>query len=141
MSSGLLERDTEFSGLESAFAKASAGSGCLVAIEGPAGQGKSALVAVARERAAAAGLRVLSARGGELERDFPFGVVRQLFEPLLAAAPPAERDRLLRDAALPAQWALGLDPSTDGRMAKPPSRWCTPWRYWRSRWPSAGPCC
>ena len=24
-----------------------------------------------------------SARGGELERDFPFGVVRQLFEPLL----------------------------------------------------------
>ena len=27
---------------------------------------------------------VLRARGGEYERDFPYGVVRQLFEPLLA---------------------------------------------------------
>lgn len=113
MSSGLLERDTEFRALESAFAKASAGSGCLVAIEGPAGQGKSALVAAARERAAAAGLRVLSARGGELERDFPFGVIRQLFEPLLAAAPRAEHDRLLRDAGQPAQRALRLGPEDE----------------------------
>jgi AAA ATPase domain len=36
-----------------------------------------------RRRAAAADLRVLAARGGELEREFPFGVVRQLFEPVI----------------------------------------------------------
>ena len=36
-------------------------------------------------------MRVLSARGGELEREFPFGVVRQLFEPLLVDRELAER--------------------------------------------------
>jgi DNA-binding CsgD family transcriptional regulator len=40
---------------------------------------------------------VLAAHGSDLEREFPFGVVRQLFEPLLVAA--AERERLLVDAA------------------------------------------
>ena len=30
------------------------------------------------------GFRVLTARGSELEREFPFGVVRQLFEPALS---------------------------------------------------------
>jgi hypothetical protein len=35
------------------------------------------------------GVRVLSARGGELEREFSFGVVRQLFETELAV----EEDR------------------------------------------------
>ncbi|MEN3284041.1 MAG: hypothetical protein V7607_5181 [Solirubrobacteraceae bacterium] len=49
LSSDLLERDTELRALQSAFAKASAGSGCLVTIEGPASQGKSALVAVAAD--------------------------------------------------------------------------------------------
>ena len=44
---------------------------------GEAGIGKSALLAAARERAA--GMRVLTAAGGSLERDFGFGVARQLF--------------------------------------------------------------
>jgi short-subunit dehydrogenase len=48
---------------------------------------------VAELRAQAApGLTVLLARAGELEREFPFGVVRQLFESVIAD--PAERDRL-----------------------------------------------
>lgn len=38
-----------------------------------------------RRRAVEAELRVLAARGGELEREFPFGVVRQLFEPAVLA--------------------------------------------------------
>ena len=45
------------------------------------------------ERAAAGRLRVLSARGSELEREFAFGVVRQLFEAELAA--PERRRALL----------------------------------------------
>jgi hypothetical protein len=42
---------------------------------------------------------VLSARGGELERDFSYGVVRQLFETRLASCGDGERARLLTGAA------------------------------------------
>jgi hypothetical protein len=45
------------------------------------------------------GLRVLSARGGELEREFAFVLVRQLFEPLLATVPAEERADLFAGAA------------------------------------------
>jgi hypothetical protein len=89
--SGLLERDSEIDALEAAIAAVTAGDAGVVLVEGPAGIGKSRLLAEARREAGAAGVRVLLARGGELERDFPFGVVRQLFEPSLADAPLAER--------------------------------------------------
>jgi class 3 adenylate cyclase/DNA-binding CsgD family transcriptional regulator len=87
----LLERDTELEALEAATAGASRGLGCLVAIEGAAGIGKSRLLAEARASAAARGFAVLVSRGSELERSFPFGVVRQLFEPALARMTPEER--------------------------------------------------
>ena len=48
--------------------------------------GKTRLVAEARASAEAAGFEVLAARGGELEEEFAYGVMRQLFEPLLATA-------------------------------------------------------
>ena len=54
-----------------------------------------AALAQAREREIAA----LSARGTELEREFAFGVVRQLLEPRLAAAPDDERAALFEGAA------------------------------------------
>ena len=41
----------------------------------------------------------LSARGSELERDFAYGLVRQLFEAPLVAASPPERAELLAGAA------------------------------------------
>ena len=41
-------------------------------------------------------MRVLRSRGTELERDFAFGVVRQLFEPPLAEASELERADLLQ---------------------------------------------
>ncbi len=44
-------------------------------------------------------MRVLRSRGAELERDFAFGVVRQLFEPALAEASELERADLLQAAA------------------------------------------
>ena len=37
----------------------------------------------------------MRARGAELEREFAFGVVRQLVEPALAGSPDRERARLL----------------------------------------------
>ncbi len=95
----LLERDAELATLAAMVAAARAGEGQLVAIEGSAGIGKTRLLAEARAAAAEAGLDVLAARAGELEREFAFGVVRQLFEPLLATSTEQERDELLAGAA------------------------------------------
>src|SRR6187551_2118382 len=82
----LLERERELASLQDLLDATAGGEGRLAILEGPAGIGKTRLLAEARRRAADAGLRVLSARGGEFEREFPFGVVRQLFEPALVGA-------------------------------------------------------
>ena len=60
----------------------------MLAFEGPAGIGKTRLLGVLRERAAEAGAELLDARAGVLEREFGFGVVRQLFEAVAATEPP-----------------------------------------------------
>ena len=104
----LLERSDELARIESAFIVVRAGRGRLLVIEGPAGIGKTALLDAAREAAAEGGLRVLRSRGTELERDFAFGVVRQLFEPVLADASKAERAELLQGAAGIAGSLLGF---------------------------------
>ena len=70
--------------------------GCVL-VEGPAGIGKSRLLVEAMRLATAAEVRVLSARGSQLERSFGFGAVRQLFEP--CTSDPAARDTLLAGAA------------------------------------------
>jgi len=92
----LLERDCELAALEETIG--GRGSPLLV-IEGPPGIGKTALLGQARRRGRAAGLRVLGARGSELEQSFSYGVVRQLFEPLLASVDAGERAALLGGAA------------------------------------------
>ena len=95
---GLLERDRELAALDRLIGDAEQGRGRVALIEGPAGIGKSRLLAEARARAA--GMTVLAARCGELERDFSFGAVRQLLEPV------ADRERLLAGAAAPAAGVL-----------------------------------
>ena len=87
----LLERDRELESLRAALAEAASGEGRLALVEGPAGIGKSRLLAELRAAAEEDGARVLTARGSELEREFPFGVVRQLFEPALARRRARER--------------------------------------------------
>ncbi len=98
-SAGLLEREAELEAIEAALTTAAQGEGRLVVLEGEAGIGKSALLRAARASAEEAGGRVLSARGGELERSFSFGLVLQLFEAPLRAADEAERQELLAGAA------------------------------------------
>jgi DNA-binding CsgD family transcriptional regulator len=112
----LLERSEELARIESALAAARSGRGRFVVVEGPAGIGKTALLAAARTAAADEGMRVLRSRGAELERDFAFGVVRQLFEPPLAGASELERADLLEAAAGVAAGLLGLPgaPPADG---------------------------
>ena len=105
-SSPLLEREAELALLRGALEEARAGDGTVALIDAEAGAGKSALLAAAAEEAGAAGTRVLRATGAELERDFAFGAIRQLFEPTLARADPDERGRLLAGAAAPAAWVV-----------------------------------
>lgn len=81
---GLLERERELERLDSLLASAAEGSGNALLIRGEAGIGKTRLMAALGDRAQAAGFTVLTARGGVLESDFPFGCVRQLFEQRLA---------------------------------------------------------
>jgi tetratricopeptide (TPR) repeat protein len=81
----LLERDAELGVLAELVARAAGGDGRVGLIEGPPGTGKTRLVAEARQLAAEARMHCLAARGSPMERAYPFGVVRQLFDPVLAA--------------------------------------------------------
>lgn len=115
--SQLYERERELAALAQALDAAVAGAPRLVLVEGPAGAGKSRLLAAARNAAAARGLPLLAAHGVELERAFPFGLARQLVEPLLAAADPAERERLLSGPAGLAAPLLGFPVADAGGTA------------------------
>ncbi len=97
----LLERESELARIESLLDEVQDGSGRLLTIEGEAGAGKTALLDATARSAAERGMRVLRARGGEFERDFPYGVMRQLFEPLLVDE-AARRELLSGSAALAA---------------------------------------
>src|SRR3954454_24366251 len=99
----LLERDAQLEQLSGQFAGVLEGNGRLMVIEGTAGSGKSTLLRALAERAADRGLRVLDGRGGEYERSFAFGTVRQVFERAVADAAPDVRARLLAGAAAPAE--------------------------------------
>lgn len=95
----LHERVEEVAQIVAAIERARSGDGQLVLLEAAAGGGKSALISATQAAATSAGLRVLHARGGELERDFAFGAVRQLFAPVVDRATRTERDRRLGGAA------------------------------------------
>jgi DNA-binding CsgD family transcriptional regulator len=94
----LLERDAEVAAVADLIGAIGEG-GRLVALEGPPGIGKTALLVEARRLGRQAGFQVLSARGSELERSFSYGVVRQLFEPVLVSMPREEQAELLTGAA------------------------------------------
>ena len=95
----LLEREGEVAALERVVGRCAAGDGGLAVIEAAPGLGKTRLLTEAREFARQRQLQVLYARAGELEGDFAFGVVRQLFEPLLVTATAEARQELYAGAA------------------------------------------
>ena len=105
-----LERSRELAALEDAIASVAAASdGRVVLLEGTGGIGKTLLLTHAIQRAQASAMTMLRARGGELERQFPFGVALQLFEPYLSSASPRERRRVLAGAAAHAAPLLSGD--------------------------------
>lgn len=98
---GLLEREHELGQLSRLLDDAAETSrGGLVVVEGPAGIGKTRILEAARQAAGERGMVVLASRASELDREFPFGVVRQLFEPVLRGADEQERARLLHGPAV-----------------------------------------
>ncbi|MFI1995148.1 AAA family ATPase [Actinoplanes sp. NPDC020271] len=105
----LLQRDAELAMLVHRLGQVRSGTGAVIVVEGPAGIGKSSLLAAAGTDAAAAGLRVFSAWGGPLERDAGWGIARQLFAPLRQST---EWDTLAVGAAAPARRALDDEGAT-----------------------------
>lgn len=103
----LLERDSELSTVSEALRSAHQGSGSLLVISGPLGNGKSELLRALPGLAAQEGVRVLSAGASALERDYAFGVMRQLLEPPLSGAAEETRERWLSGAAGLADMVLG----------------------------------
>jgi DNA-binding CsgD family transcriptional regulator len=105
----LIEREAELAVIDDALDGIGPGAGGrTLLIEGPAGIGKTTLMAELERRAGKAGFQVLSAHGSEIERDFAFGVVRQLFGPVLRTASDAERERILSGPAGLAASIFGL---------------------------------
>jgi DNA-binding CsgD family transcriptional regulator len=86
----LLERQRELAAMDVLLE-----CGGVLVVEGGAGIGKTSLVEAACRRAGERGQDVLRARGSELEAEFAYGVVRQLFERRLAVAEVDERAALL----------------------------------------------
>ena len=115
----LLDRDSELAEIEAAVGGGREDLGGLVYVEGEPGIGKTRLLEAARSRAEDRGLRVLAATSGELERDFSYGVVRQLFEAAVAEAGPARSELFDGPAAL-ATVAMGVE-HADARAPSPDS--------------------
>src|SRR3954471_24278580 len=61
----------------------------------------------------APGLKPLVAHASELERNFAFGIARQLLEPFVVPASQETRGQLLEGAARQAVAALDLEPTAD----------------------------
>jgi DNA-binding CsgD family transcriptional regulator len=74
--------------------------GGAVVLRGPAGIGKSSLLAIARAAGTAAGMRVLAAKGVRNESGLAFAGLHQLIRPLLSGLTqlPDEQAELLRSA-------------------------------------------
>ena len=106
----LLERERELAVVRETVAAASAGEGSMLLVAGAAGIGKTRLLGEAAALAGAGGSRILHARGGAVERDLPWGLVRQLFDPALAELDRDRREALFEGAGELARSVFGASP-------------------------------
>ena len=101
-------REKELRVLEDLLLAARAGGGGALVVRGPAGIGKTVLVAAAT--AAVPGMRTLRATGTEFEARLPFAGLHQLCEPLLehlGELPPPQADAVRRALGLADSPAAG----------------------------------
>ena len=82
----------------------------MLLVAGAAGIGKTRLLGEAAALAGTGGSRILHARGGAVERDLPWGLVRQLFDPALAELDGDRREALFEGAGELARSVFGASP-------------------------------
>ena len=102
----LIERGADLTHLRHLLDDCIAGSGAIVAIDGPVASGKTKLLQTFMSNAAAVGVRVLAATCSQSERDLPLGAVAQMlhaaYEPINSCSAVT---RLIDDGPLdPATW-------------------------------------
>jgi DNA-binding CsgD family transcriptional regulator len=118
----VVERESEIHVLDRSLRDLGHGRGGTVVVEAGAGLGKTTLLRHVRARARESGFDLLDARGADMERDFTFGAVRQLFEPALhrrgiglGALPPGVAG-IARDESAPQfPEAAGIGPAGERR--------------------------
>ncbi|MFJ6795238.1 ATP-binding protein [Streptomyces sp. NPDC091268] len=119
----MLERETELAVVDEALDRLTGPGadpgGALLAFSGPAGLGKTTLLAEVRRRAHAEKCTVLAARGGEQEQSQPFHVARQLIQPQLAGATVEELRAVLGSWYSIVGPALGLCAPEQGAPPDP----------------------
>jgi DNA-binding CsgD family transcriptional regulator len=103
----LVERDSELAAIATFVRR-----GGVMLIEAGAGVGKTSLLEATCAIAQRKKRTVLRARGSELERDFAFGVVRQLFEHRFTDAIANDREALLAGPARPVATLFQRDDSS-----------------------------
>ncbi|WP_096059133.1 ATP-binding protein [Carbonactinospora thermoautotrophica] len=115
----LVGRAHELAALRRMLGEARSGASSVVCLEGTPGIGKTALLRAAVAMARESDFTVVTAQASAIERDFPFAVVRQLFEPVIARASSAERMALLTGSAVHATQALTAEPPAPGIQVSP----------------------
>ena len=108
-----LERAAELGQLAEILHSAQIGNGQVCLVEGPSGIGKSRLLKACADRADAAHIGVARVLCSELTRDYPFGVVLNLFGPLLMRADAASRARAMQGPASLSEPVFGNGAATD----------------------------
>lgn len=106
--SAIVERSVELARIQALLKAGLEGQGGMVAIRGPAGIGKSALLAEARSMASEMGLRHRGAAADALTRSVPYAVARDLLAPALAPGSGWDAKAALADAGALAMPVLSL---------------------------------
>ncbi len=131
ISHALLERESETEVIGEQLDRAVSGNGSLLVVEGPAGIGKTTLLRKAMDMGRERGMRVVYGRGGVLEQQIEYGVVRQMLEKALVGADEAQREALLAGPAASAAAVLGFaDPPADAGPGRDPSENILHGLYW-----------
>ena len=105
-------RPYETGRLQAAWERCRDGKGSVLTLHGPVGSGRTELLDALSEFVESEGAHVLTAAGSPLERDFPLGVVRQLFQsPLLPDDIAAEAARLIENGLAPAPSSAWPEPA------------------------------
>jgi tetratricopeptide (TPR) repeat protein len=115
----LLEREPQLGRIGVLLNRARVGVGGVALVDAAAGIDTTRCAPAAREEGEVRGFLVLAARGIELEREYPFGVVRQLFEQPLRTATDEHRAQLFEGAAALAARAVLPELAVPGGASDP----------------------